>query len=485
MAELSEVQAERSTPLAHKPIPISAIDYAARGADVLAIIVTGIAAYILLGDRIPPTLHAQYLNTTVLGAIVAAIVFEWLGVYDIGTWFRPAEGYRRMLTGWTMSGAVLVVFGFALKITEDYSRLWASVWFFGTFLSLVVTRTLVRTQVRRMKARGAFDARVVIVGADEQAERLARFIAQSRALTMRVVGFVDERAEGGTRAIDGIPVSRGLEPLMRMIRREEVDQVILALPWQDERRIHDLVARVAMTPVRIRLAPDLAGYNYPHRSFTLLDGLPVLNLFERPISGFSYVVKEIEDKVIAALALVLLSPALLAIAAAVKLDSPGPVFFRQDRVGFNDRVIRVWKFRSMRTDMCEADNIRQASREDPRITRVGRILRRTSLDELPQLFNVLSGEMSIVGPRPHAPSTRAAGRYFDQIVDSYAARHRVKPGITGWAQVNGWRGETDTEEKLIRRVEHDLHYIENWSVGFDLYIMLRTALTVFGQRNAY
>ena len=178
-------------------------------------------------------------------------------------------------------------------------------------------------------------------------------------------------------------------------------------------------------------------------------------------------------------------PIMLGAAMAIKLDSPGPIFFRQDREGFNNRRFAIWKFRSMQVDQLEYDAIHQAARHDPRITRIGRILRATSIDELPQLINVVRGDMSIVGPRPHAPSTRAGRRLFGEIVGTYAARHNVKPGLTGWAQVNGWRGETDTEDKLIRRLEHDLHYIEHWSVPFDLYVLLRTIWAVMAQRNAH
>jgi polysaccharide biosynthesis protein PslA len=282
-----------------------------------------------------------------------------------------------------------------------------------------------------------------------------------------------------------LPVLGGMGELERLIRQDRVDQVILAMPWHAEERIFEIVSKVAMTPVKVRLAPDLIGYRYTNRSFRLLDGLPVLELFDRPISGVAHIAKSIEDRVVALAAVIISAPAIAFIALAIKLDSPGPVFFRQDRIGFNNRVISVWKFRTMRHDRCENDEIEQARRGDPRVTRVGAFLRRMSLDEVPQLFNVLAGEMSIVGPRPHAPSTRAAGRIFDQVVDSYAARHKVKPGITGWAQVNGWRGETDTEEKLIKRVEYDLYYIEHWSVVFDISIMFRTIVTTLKTANAY
>jgi polysaccharide biosynthesis protein PslA len=210
--------------------------------------------------------------------------------------------------------------------------------------------------------------------------------------------------------------------------------------------------------------------------------LPVMTLFERPISGFDQVLKKIEDLLLSGFLILLASPLLLLIAIAVKLDSPGPIFFRQPREGFNNRKFSIWKFRSMRVEEGQTDSIRQAEKGDVRVTRIGRLLRRASLDELPQLFNVLSGEMSLVGPRPHAASTRAGDRLFGDIVATYAARHKVKPGITGWAQVCGWRGETDTEDKLVRRLEHDLYYIENWSVLFDLYVLVRTAPALLSAR---
>jgi len=197
------------------------------------------------------------------------------------------------------------------------------------------------------------------------------------------------------------------------------------------------------------------------------------------------VFKLIEDQLIALTALAFLAPLMLLIATAIKLDSPGPVLFRQRRFGFNDRLIEVWKFRTMHSDCTDPNAVLQTRRNDPRVTRLGRFLRKSSLDELPQLFNILKGEMSIVGPRPHAVATKADGRLFQDVVDRYAARHRVKPGITGWAQVNGWRGETDTIDKIQKRVEYDLYYIDNWSVWFDLYIILRTFVAIFRATSAY
>jgi exopolysaccharide biosynthesis polyprenyl glycosylphosphotransferase len=214
--------------------------------------------------------------------------------------------------------------------------------------------------------------------------------------------------------------------------------------------------------------------------------VPVLDVFDKPIADWDMVVKMVFDRVVGTLALIVLSPIMLLTAIAVKLDSRGPVFFRQKRYGFNNELIEVFKFRSMYVDQSDATAAKLVTKGDARVTRVGRFIRKTSLDELPQLFNVVfSGNLSLVGPRPHAVHAKAENQLYDEVVDGYFARHKVKPGITGWAQINGWRGETDTQDKIQRRVEHDLYYIENWSVLFDLYILFMTPVSLLKTENAY
>jgi Undecaprenyl-phosphate glucose phosphotransferase len=471
--------------LPRKAIPREAVVIAVRVLEFLVVVASGLATTAIFEYRVGE-LFDWYLNTTMLGAIASAVMLECVGAYDDDALHRTSRSFNRVLFGWTCAATGLLVIGFAFKVSVvEYSRLWGGTWFVATAAALLGTRTVVVDQLKRWRSRGTFDIRVVIYGAGSQGQRLAEFITASERLTMRLIGFVDDRTTRLAPGSNRLPVIGGLSDLERLIRRDLVDQVILALPWHAEERIQKIVSRIALTPVSVRLASDLVGYRYTHRSFRMLDGLPVLELFERPISGLSQVIKRIEDQVLGLVAVLVLAPVFAAIAIAIRLDSSGPIFFRQDRVGFNNRTIRIWKFRTMHSDLAEHENIRQVRKGDPRVTRVGRFLRKTSLDELPQLFNVLAGEMSLVGPRPHAPSTTAAGRRFDQVIDNYAARHRVKPGITGWAQVSGWRGETNTEEKLVRRIEHDLYYIENWSVLFDVYILLRTVYTVFRAQNAY
>jgi exopolysaccharide biosynthesis polyprenyl glycosylphosphotransferase len=247
-----------------------------------------------------------------------------------------------------------------------------------------------------------------------------------------------------------------------------------------------MLKKLWVLPVDIRLAAHTNKLRFRPRAYSYIGNVPVLDVFDKPITDWDVVMKWLFDKIVGSLILVLTSPIMLIAAIAIKLDSRGPVFFKQKRYGFNNELIEVYKLRSMYVDQCDATASKLVQKGDPRVTKVGAFIRKTSIDELPQLINVVfKGNLSLVGPRPHAIHAKAANRLYDEAVDGYFARHRVKPGITGWAQINGWRGETDTHEKIQRRVEHDLYYIENWSVLFDLYIVAKTPLVLARGGNAY
>jgi exopolysaccharide biosynthesis polyprenyl glycosylphosphotransferase len=239
-------------------------------------------------------------------------------------------------------------------------------------------------------------------------------------------------------------------------------------------------------PLDIRLSAHTNKLRFRPRSYSYIGNVPVLDVFDRPIADWDVVMKWLFDKIVGTLALIAALPVMALVALAIKLDSKGPVLFKQRRYGFNNEMVEIYKFRSMYVDQADATAKKLVTRDDPRVTRVGRFIRKTSLDELPQLFNVVfSGNLSLVGPRPHAVHAKAEDRLYDEAVDGYFARHRVKPGLTGWAQINGWRGETDSHEKIKRRVEHDLFYIENWSILFDLYILARTPFALVRAESAY
>jgi putative colanic acid biosynthesis UDP-glucose lipid carrier transferase len=284
------------------------------------------------------------------------------------------------------------------------------------------------------------------------------------------------------REIGGFPILGTVDDLLAFARRDRVDTIVIALPWLSSDRIETCIDKLRTIPANIELCPDILRLHVPFRGVADVVGLPMIKVFDRPLSGWSYFVKAAEDRLLAALLIILTLPLFLTLALLVRIDSPGPVFFRQQRFGFNNDVFTVLKFRTMYHGRPPEDGVPQARRGDPRVTRVGAILRRHSLDELPQLFNVLRGEMSIVGPRPHAVAHNQA---YAPIIDGYLARHRVKPGITGWAQIHGLRGETDAPEKMAARIRHDLYYIDNWSLLLDLRIIVTTLFVGFSGRHAY
>ncbi len=466
-------------------VPLDVVVLTTRIVEFAVVVLSGLAAIELL---MPPQTPVDviYSRIVFVGAVAFAVLAETVGSYDVEAQFSLRKAWQRVATAWVTTALFLVTLGFLLKTSDEVSRGWAVGWLVSGGATLLTSRLAMTIWVRRLKRRGTFDQRVAIFGAGPQGARLADYILTTDKLTITIVGFFDDRQDGRVpTSAHGIPVLGNLATLVETIRENRIDQVIVALPWSAETRLQQVVSRLALTPVRIRLAPDLASFAFARRPVVLLGDVPVMTLFERPISGLDAWIKVAEDRVLATLALIVFAVPMALVALAIRLDSPGPIFFRQPREGFNNRPFRVYKFRSMYHNHAQHTEITQASRRDPRVTRVGAILRRTSLDELPQLFNVLQGDMSLVGPRPHAPSTRAGGRLFSDVLSSYAARHKVKPGITGWAQVCGWRGETDTEDKLVKRFEHDLYYIENWSIWFDFYVLARTVIALVLPTNAF
>jgi len=354
----------------------------------------------------------------------------------------------------------------------------------GGVLCMCAIRFVSHNLILSNANKGNIVRSVAVVGAGEHGQRLIEALSRRKAPWTHIIGIFDDRVKRMAGNAHGWEVHGTVEELIAYAREYRVDEIIVALPWGAEQRLLDVLSVLKVIPANVRLAPDVIGHHFLDQGFGRLDGVPVYNIFKKPIGGWGSLLKRAEDLVLGGAILLAVSPIMLIAAIAIKLDSSGPIFFRQNRFGYNNKLIGVYKFRSMFHEMRDENCERQTTKNDSRITRVGDILRRTSIDELPQLLNVIKGDMSLVGPRPHAVNTRAAGKLFQEVVLEYAARHKVKPGITGWAQVNGWRGETDTEEKIIRRVECDLFYMENWSLFLDIEIIFRTFMVVTG-RNVY
>ncbi len=345
---------------------------------------------------------------------------------------------------------------------------------------IVGGRTLLARVISSTAPQAVSRARVVLVGGSVSAQaelNLARLLTGE---PIRLVGYLDPaNPDSGP----GVPQIEAVERLLSLIQRSEVDQVVISANPDRTAELEPLIARLRNTPVEIAVLFDsgLLGTRQARPSERQVLWLP---LRERPIAGPHQAIKKVEDLLLGTAMLLVFGPLMATIALAIKLDSPGPVLFRQDRYGFRNRIISVLKFRTMYDDAADPGCEQQTRTGDQRVTRVGRLLRQFSLDELPQIINVLRGEMSVIGPRPHAAATKAAGQRFEEAVEHYMARHQVKPGMSGWAQVNGYRGETDTLEKLQRRLQYDLDYINNWSLWMDMQILLRTAGCVLGAENA-
>jgi len=424
--------------------------------------------------------YGFYTAGLALQMLMTTALFSLAGLHKFEAITRTGRHSGRIISLSAGIFALLVILAFGLKISDQFSRVWVFASLICTPPSLCLLRASCGGLLRRAARRGALTRNIAIIGVGEQARRLLERIARADEPWNRVVGVFDDRRGRVATSVYGMPVLGRVDDLMALARRQRVDEVVIALPWNAETRLNQIVHKLRELPVNIRLASDLAGFTYRSNSLNSLSGVPMLDVAQRPNAGWPQLLKFALDKLFAGLLLVVLAPLMVAIAAAIRLESRGPALFRQRRYGFNNRAFTMLKFRTM-VD-CRDASLVQACRGDPRVTRVGRFLRRTSLDELPQLFNVLSGSMSLVGPRPHAVAHNKA---FAEIIDGYYARHRVRPGITGWAQVNGHRGETDTPGKMRARVAYDIYYIEQWSLLLDLQILLRTAVCGFVHENAY
>ena len=438
-------------------------------------------AYVYVAD-----FFRQYAAALALAGLAAVTVFQALGLYNVAALAAAHRQLPRLLLGWTATVAMLLAGVFFLKIAPDFSRAWLALWYVGGAVALIAYRGLVASLTRRGLAQGHLTRRAVVYGTGPACEAVLAALAADPHSDIRICGVFDDRgiARAGRR-IAGYANLGDLEALIAYCRRAPVDMLIVALPVSAELRVLQLIKKLWVLPVDIRLAAQASALRFRPRAYSFAGAVPLIDLIDKPISDWDLIIKWMFDKAVATLALLALSPVLAAVAIAVKLDSKGPVLFRQKRHGFNNELIEVFKFRSMFVDQADANAARLVTRGDPRVTRVGRFIRKTSLDELPQLFNVIRGELSLVGPRPHALQAKAADRLYHDVVDGYFARHKVRPGITGWAQINGWRGETDTPEKIQKRVEHDLYYIDNWSVLLDLYILIKTPFALIGGENAY
>ena len=439
-------------------------------------VLVGVIAYRLyLGEWLPPE---RYLLFLAVGALAVAMVFPLFGLYEPQRGMSFAGELQRLVPAWLLLAAFAGVAIFATKMGDAFSRVWVMMWVVAGLAATGAARISIRVVLRALRRRGLNLRHVAIVGAGYLGRTVADTLQSSAWAGYSVVGFYDDDDAKHGSTIVGRPVIGSADAVVRDVEAGRIDQVWIALPLRAEPRIRDVLSALRAHPVEIRFVPDIYSFHLLNHSITDVAGLPVVSLTETPMSGPNRIVKAIEDYVLAITALVASAPLMGLIALGVKLTSPGPVFYRQDRVTWNGDHFSMLKFRTMPVIAEAGSGPVWARSGDGRATPFGAFLRRYSLDELPQFFNVLRGEMSVVGPRPERPEFVER---FRREIPGYMQKHLVKAGITGWAQVNDLRGDTDLRE----RVRHDLYYIENWTLWFDLRIIALTIAHVFRSRHAY
>jgi Undecaprenyl-phosphate glucose phosphotransferase len=459
----------------------SVVNFISRAIDASVVFLSGLGSYFFYFrtfDLTPP-----YFQALLLASLLTLILFP---AFDNYRSWRGRSGFAQFRVTILSLGSVLIlllVLSALLKTTAAYSRIWFSTWSALGLVALFAYRRILILVLRDLRKRGWNRKSIVIYGAGDLGKMVAGRLKTAEWTGFDLAAFFDDNAALEGTTYEGAQIQSGISNLSEFVREHHIQEIWLALPLRAEERVKQVMYELRHSPVMIRFVPDIFSFRLLlGHAVTEVAGIPVVDINYSPISGLNYVIKEIEDRFLGTLILLMISPVLLLISIAIWIDSRGPIVFKQERHGWDGKVIKVYKFRSMVVHQEQDGKVTQATKGDARVTKVGAFIRRTSLDELPQFFNVVQGRMSIVGPRPHP---LAHNEFYKEQVDHYFQRLRVKPGITGWAQVNGWRGETDTLDKMKKRVEYDLYYIQNWSLGFDLKIIVLTLFKGFVNENAY
>jgi len=451
--------------------------------DACIVFTAGLLGYYLFSGYFPVDFADPHTINVLLGAFISPFIFARHELYSVAILRSRLKALRAAVYGSSTLFLLLVLIGFALRALDTTSRSWSLAWLGLLFFGVAATRLLLCQVHRVMTRHSVLSEAIAIVGAGPLTDRLIAHLESSTEFPVEIVGIYDDRR--GRAPPQCTQATGSVNDLIELGKRGQIDSIVITLPWSAEQRLHGVIRRLKALSIDVRLCPESIAFTLAHKQISLLGDLPTLSMVKRPLRRWDIVTKRAEDIALASIGLLVFAPLLAFIAVAIKLDSPGPVLFRQRRHGFNNTEIEVLKFRTMRTDKGDATGAAQTKRSDPRITRIGHFLRRSSLDELPQLLNVLRGDMALIGPRPHPVGMRTQEMLCHEIVEDYAHRHRMKPGISGWAQVKGYRGATDLPEQLQRRVEHDLFYIENWSLALDLKIIGMTVVNVLASKNAF
>jgi Undecaprenyl-phosphate glucose phosphotransferase len=464
-----------------KPFSPARMEGWLRVIDLLALLVGYFCArlFLIITQSGPESAHEL---TLLVGIVVIMLGLRGFELYRFSVIKNKSKEWKNIFSAITIGFMAILVISFTYANEIWFTRTWFGSWYVFSLISVYAARALTWKISHSLAERGKLKRRVAIYGSGPQCERFSECLRADTGPWVTIIGVFDDREIPREEASQSVSVIGNIRDLVDLCRLGKVDDVIIALPWSADIRIMDVLRRLENLPVNIKTAPDMINFAIPNIGFESFSGMAVLDVSAHRLSGSWAVLKSLEDYTLTLVLLLFLAPCFIVIAILVKLSSPGPIFFRQPRLGLNNRAFEILKFRTMYHNRPPEVGTPQATKHDPRVTPIGRILRRTSLDELPQLFNVLGGSMSLIGPRPHAI---AHNEFYGDVVDRYFVRHRVKPGITGWAQIHGFRGETEDTEKMRLRIEYDIAYIEKWSPFLDMLILIKTILVVFFQKTAY
>nr|WP_319516835.1 undecaprenyl-phosphate glucose phosphotransferase [uncultured Cohaesibacter sp.] len=453
--------------------------------DFIILTLLGILSASMMGGAVIADMHLPVLSS-IAGASLFSLFLLSVDGYSIHDMNHLAPQIGKTIGAWMM---VIVLFLLVFYLSETpigTNRGWLGLWFGTGIATVAFIRAIESLLVRIWQQDGRLERRAVIVGGGDPAAEIITSLEAQENNDIRICGIFDDRDdERSPPIVAGYPKLGTVDDLVEFSRLCKIDMLIVTIPVSAEKRVLQMLHKLWILPLDIHLSAHMNKMQFRRRTYSYVGNLPTVPVFAKPIANWGGLLKRVFDISIASFAIVLLSPILVGTAIAIKLDSEGPIIFRQKRLGFNNEEVVIFKFRSLYHSQSDQTAQKSVTKNDSRVTKVGRFIRRTSIDELPQLFNVILGSLSLVGPRPHVPRQQTNERLFEEVADGYMARHKVKPGITGWAQIHGWRGEIDDDEKLKQRVEHDIYYIENWSLALDLYILVVTPLKLFSQNGAY
>ena len=483
--ELNELASQVAEQFSAKSISPFLISGTLRLMDLLALTVVAIITMLF---HLTPLfeMNIWHIVFSFLGAVITAGFIQGLDGYQLTTLRQFTTSFFKSLIALVMAFMVTMMLMFLAQTLLGKMAYWIGMWFGYGVVYLGISRVIMGALVTKLMNDGRLERRAIIIGGGQPASELIYAMEANPTSDIRICGIFDDRTDDRSpKIVAGYPKLGNVAELIEFTRKARINMLIVSIPLNAEKRVLQLLKRLWMLPVDIRLSAHTNKLFFRQRTYSYEGTVPLVDVFEKPIADWDSVMKRTFDIVFSALAITALSPIMIITAIAVKLDSKGPIIFKQKREGFNNEEIEIFKFRSLYTDQGDKSGVNVVTKGDSRVTKVGRFIRKTSIDELPQLFNVLLGSLSLVGPRPHVANAKTDNKLWTEVVDSYIARHKVKPGVTGWAQINGWRGEVDREEKLKGRVEHDLYYIENWSLLFDLYILAITPIKLINTENAY